>query len=157
MSKNEDFRRRRVLSTRRFGVIDRPIESNQHTLNPVVGRRAQVLFHRMRLTRGWLDRYRPKEGELRLQLSSASKKVIGINTCLPQDRAQSAFRHVTGMIRNRREFACRRIEPNFVTTGCLPFEFEAESAQPADDVAMAKARQPPHAERLGRNNQWVIE
>jgi len=54
------------------------------------------------------------------------QKILGLDGGLLEDRAQSAFRHLTGVVGNGGVAAGLRVEPDFVRACGLAVEFEAE-------------------------------
>jgi hypothetical protein len=66
------------------------------------------------------------------------KKVFDINICLFQNCPQSAFGHLSGVIRDCGKSFCFGIKSDFVTAGGLTVKLKAETFQNPDNFAVSK-------------------
>jgi hypothetical protein len=83
-----------------------------------------------------------KKGEWR----SAFQEFIRRYSGLLQNGAQRPFRHLPGMVGNRRVTTCRLTLPDFMTAGSLPVKREPERFQAPYDLTVAETGQPSHQE-----------
>ena len=58
------------------------------------------------------------------------------------------------MVRNSRPALACRIEPNFVRSRSVPLELEPQAAEPLNNFAIPKAREPAHS---STHNHRIVE
>ena len=75
---------------------------------------------------------------------SGLEKSVRIHCRLLQNRAECAFGHVAGMIRDRRIAVCAGVVPDLMTAGSLSIKLESTSFELPNDFAMTKAREAAH-------------
>jgi len=68
----------------------------------------------------------------------ARKELIGIHARLFQNRPQSTFGHIAGKVRYRDVTIARSIEPDLVTSRCLPVERKPTGVQFSSNFAISK-------------------
>jgi hypothetical protein len=73
------------------------------------------------------------------------QKLIWIKTRLPQNSPKSSFRHVTGVVGDRRITIGPWIEPDLVTPSRLTVELEAKLFQSAYDFTIPESGEPAHS------------
>jgi hypothetical protein len=72
------------------------------------------------------------------------EEFFGLDTCLLEDGAQSAFGHIAGMIGDGGVAVAGRIDPDFMRARSLAVEFEAKCFESSDDLALFETSQAPH-------------
>ena len=77
-------------------------------------------------------------------LAELLQKLLDLDSCLLEDGAQRAFRHIAGMVWDGGVAVGHRIVPDLVGAGGLAVEFEAGAFESLYDGAVAKASQSPH-------------
>ena len=71
--------------------------------------------------------------------SSGFEEVAHANSSFAENRAQRAFRHVSGMVR-KRDFSSRlRMAPDFVAAGAGTVELETKRSEPAGNFPVGKS------------------
>ncbi len=66
---------------------------------------------------------------------------------LSKDRAEGALRHVSGMVGNGGVAAALLVKPDFMASGRLAIESEAQSFEALYDLTIAETAQAPHTRR----------
>ena len=86
---------------------------------------------------------RPEQGRISA-IDLSAQKILYLDPGLSEDRAERAFRDVSGMIRKCGVAFGLRVVPEFMAARGLTVEFETQLLQALRDITVAKAAEPPH-------------
>jgi hypothetical protein len=82
---------------------------------------------------------RPGGEERKPRRGSIFEEVVHVNSSFTENRAQRAFRHVSGMVRKRDLSPRLGMPPNFVATGTGTVELETKRSETAGNFPVGES------------------